>query len=557
MQSNYKKWPLLLAAGAFLCLCSCEEDKEQEVLDEEDPVVSLEVTGSPTKLYNEVVLSSTATDNDAVERVVFYVNSDSIGQATSEPYELNWNTKEVEDGSYMLKAVAFDAAGNQGEAAKEVVVNNTLLVIDVGDNYPVSTENIEQNIWVFLSDKNGQIIGEPKQLNEGENLRWERPSDFYADTIYLNRLVDYSYTQPNGYTFTNITVETFPDFFIEETTFGGAYSAPNPAGEISITVENDFEGTEDYLYRTIVPTFNGFSSTSANTTSYSLSLGENSQQALSTYENMPARTEQHLRKKYYRMDELEVGNEYVFHTSEYAPMEGQMVSFPANTLSARIVTFGYFNEELQGAYFIDNSSAIMGDQGYEAKIFTVDAFPYVHTTISGSMENKNFTYATLGEIPNELVLPKMSATVETEELKNVEVAASGAFDLGRAYWNYTENSETQGLSAGRILYFGNEPAANYVLPDIPASLLELFPVLAKPMNYANVSLTDYENVDSYEDYLSYQFHAADIGTILREYFILNIMPENSGGRMKPFQEAEPAPLAWEKRHHMPKNVWPK
>ena len=155
MQSNYKKWPLLLAAGAFLCLCSCEEDKEQEVLDEEDPVVSLEVTGSPTKLYNEVVLSSTATDNDAVERVVFYVNSDSIGQATSEPYELNWNTKEVEDGSYMLKAVAFDAAGNQGEAAKEVVVNNTLLVIDVGDNYPVSTENIEQNIWVFLSDKNG------------------------------------------------------------------------------------------------------------------------------------------------------------------------------------------------------------------------------------------------------------------------------------------------------------------------------------------------------------------------------------------------------------------
>jgi hypothetical protein len=65
-----------------------------------------------------------ASANDAlsgISQVQFFYDGVSIGTATSPPYQVNWNTRQVSKTNHTLTAVATDLAGNTTTSAPVTV----------------------------------------------------------------------------------------------------------------------------------------------------------------------------------------------------------------------------------------------------------------------------------------------------------------------------------------------------------------------------------------------------------------------------------------------------
>ena len=94
------------------------------------PAVSLSSPAAAATLSGVVVLSATATDNSGVAKVEFYAGSTLLGvsstAASSNTYNLSWNSSTLVNGSYALTAKAYDFAGNTSTTAPvTVAVANT------------------------------------------------------------------------------------------------------------------------------------------------------------------------------------------------------------------------------------------------------------------------------------------------------------------------------------------------------------------------------------------------------------------------------------------------
>jgi chitinase len=72
-----------------------------------------------------VSVTANASDNVGVSKIEYYLNDVLQAVDTSAPYVFSWNTQQVKNGSYMLTARAYDAAGNvSNSAGVPVTVSN-------------------------------------------------------------------------------------------------------------------------------------------------------------------------------------------------------------------------------------------------------------------------------------------------------------------------------------------------------------------------------------------------------------------------------------------------
>ena len=88
----------------LLILWSCEEDKG----DKTEPEVSITSPSSGSTVNEIVTITCEATDNKEIDFVQFFVN-DSLDSflVSAEPYVFEWNTNNLENGIYSIKAVAY------------------------------------------------------------------------------------------------------------------------------------------------------------------------------------------------------------------------------------------------------------------------------------------------------------------------------------------------------------------------------------------------------------------------------------------------------------------
>ena len=103
------------------------------------PLVSIAAIANSTALGGIATVTVGASDDVGVARVEFYVNSVLQGTLTSAPYNFTWNTASFANGSYVLSAKAFDAAGNVGTSADQTVTvfnDTTAPLVSIN---PVST----------------------------------------------------------------------------------------------------------------------------------------------------------------------------------------------------------------------------------------------------------------------------------------------------------------------------------------------------------------------------------------------------------------------------------
>ena len=85
------------------------------------PTVSLTEPGAGITVSGTVTVTAGALDNVGVSRVEFYVNGLLVCTDTAAPYNFNWDTTTVVDGTAILSAKAYDAAGNVGQTGNVTV----------------------------------------------------------------------------------------------------------------------------------------------------------------------------------------------------------------------------------------------------------------------------------------------------------------------------------------------------------------------------------------------------------------------------------------------------
>ena len=111
------------------------------------PSVMLTAPSDWQVIPGPVTLKAEADDNDAVSRVVFVLDGDSLAAAASAPYRADWAPSEAERGNHTLFCRAYDMAGNMGISR---LVHVT--VADTSDSEPPIAEMVRPAAWSTVSD---------------------------------------------------------------------------------------------------------------------------------------------------------------------------------------------------------------------------------------------------------------------------------------------------------------------------------------------------------------------------------------------------------------------
>lgn len=93
-------------------------------LDTTAPTASISTPAYGATLNGKVTVAASATDDTGIAKVVFTIDGNVIGTDTSTPYSVVWDTRQVGDGSHVIRAKAYDIAGNTKTPQKSVTVKN-------------------------------------------------------------------------------------------------------------------------------------------------------------------------------------------------------------------------------------------------------------------------------------------------------------------------------------------------------------------------------------------------------------------------------------------------
>jgi peptidoglycan/xylan/chitin deacetylase (PgdA/CDA1 family) len=90
------------------------------------PTVALTAPAAGSRMAGTVTLSADASDNVAVDHVDFLVDGNVAGTLSSGPFNFNWNSRAVTNGTHTITARAVDTAGNsKTSSAVSVTIANS------------------------------------------------------------------------------------------------------------------------------------------------------------------------------------------------------------------------------------------------------------------------------------------------------------------------------------------------------------------------------------------------------------------------------------------------
>lgn len=157
------------------------------------PVVAIESPTAGSTVSGSVVITATASDDNGVSQVEFFVNgtSQGIGTPTTSAdggtiwTSSSWDAATAADGSYVLKAVATDTIGQNSNHEITVKVDNvndapSASIISPTDGATVgglvtisATASDDRGVGKVEFFLNGSFIGEDNSGTDGWSLQWD------------------------------------------------------------------------------------------------------------------------------------------------------------------------------------------------------------------------------------------------------------------------------------------------------------------------------------------------------------------------------------------------
>jgi len=116
--------------------------------DKTAPVVSITSPANSAKVSDTVTINAAASDNVEVTRLELYVNGVLKDSQAAAACSFNWNTKDVGNGSYTIKAKAYDAAGNVKSTSISVKVLNDTIAPTVSIASPSKNARVRGTVSV-------------------------------------------------------------------------------------------------------------------------------------------------------------------------------------------------------------------------------------------------------------------------------------------------------------------------------------------------------------------------------------------------------------------------
>lgn len=98
---------------------------EQVVADNTPPTVTISAPLNGSYVAGRVAVTVQGADAVALKQVDATVGSQSLGVSAGSPASFVWDSAGVADGTYSISGGAEDRAGNRGQAAASIVVDNT------------------------------------------------------------------------------------------------------------------------------------------------------------------------------------------------------------------------------------------------------------------------------------------------------------------------------------------------------------------------------------------------------------------------------------------------
>jgi len=185
---------------------------------------SVSITAPPSNATvsgTAVTLSANASDNVAIDQVVFYVDGKVVGSDTTSPYSIAWNSRTVPNGAHGLTATAFDTSGNpQTAGPRPFNTQNDLTAPSVALTAPADGATVSGTAVPITADASDNIAVDHVDFSVGTTVVGTDSTFPYATTW------DTTLT-PNGSQ--DVTATAY------DTSGNSATSAVH-----SVTVDNDF-----------------------------------------------------------------------------------------------------------------------------------------------------------------------------------------------------------------------------------------------------------------------------------------------------------------------------
>ena len=177
----------------FLSVCflvySCEETTSPEENDTTPPSVTITSPQNNSTVSEIVTITCMSSDNVGVEKVELWVGGVSTGvEDISEPYSLEWNTTEFDDGEFTIVIRSYDESDNTTDSEP------ITLTVDNSQSYPTPVE-----IQSVLFDNNSFVVTwTPNHDDDFQSYTlWE---SFSSDMSEMSDI--YTSTDPSDTTFT-------------------------------------------------------------------------------------------------------------------------------------------------------------------------------------------------------------------------------------------------------------------------------------------------------------------------------------------------------------------
>jgi hypothetical protein len=184
----------LIVASIALMNNSCSDNSSSALnSDNVKPTIEFIYPGGiyGTDLYENETFELQCNDNVAVKKVEIYLDNTLIGTITSAPWEFTWDTYLQKNGSYTLRALAYDAAGNIGTTTPFLiniindyaltVYNTTFTKAEVRVFGEIVTINPNDSTTITSSYIEGKVAPKP-------SLYWETNAT-YSDGSLLGEVV--------------------------------------------------------------------------------------------------------------------------------------------------------------------------------------------------------------------------------------------------------------------------------------------------------------------------------------------------------------------------------
>ncbi len=126
--------------------------------DRKAPAVAIISPASGSVVGGSLTINASASDNVGVTRVEIYVNGKLKKSATGEACSFTWNTKDVGNGMYSIKAKAYDAAGNVSSDGAWVRVSNDKTAPTVSIASPSKNARVSGTVLIKASVKDNVTV---------------------------------------------------------------------------------------------------------------------------------------------------------------------------------------------------------------------------------------------------------------------------------------------------------------------------------------------------------------------------------------------------------------